>query len=936
MSSEAEHESMTESRRVTDGQNSSSTSDSSMDGDTAQWECRRYGYVLRGTLGTGSFGVVRLAVMIDNRRMVEDGKIKGHEMVAIKILHKRALQQKETDKHFVQKALKREVEILHRLDHPHVIYLFDYFETPDRKYLVLEYAQEGQLSVFVRRYRVGRGVGLPENVACRFTKQLVDGLQYVHRQGIVHRDLKDENILLDRKFNVKISDFGFATELTKGYMRDYGPMKRLETFCGSMEYMAPEILRSEPYHGVLADIWSLGVVFYTMLAGVRPYNVPTNLDKEVRREMLLQKMEEPLDFSRSIHLSEDAKYLARNILQVDKKRRPSLKRISAYSWMRGAYAWEGTVLENVQEFREHYQDLGSDTWSSCNAENIRQVDDEEAAKSSEGETPSSDVDSFSSLVVPGLDSDLDGRKAPSPSYITPGELSQDEPMDASANSPNGRHPRRRRQRARLDKTSGGNVSKEPTYVEAKQLKKKFHDKMESPDQKQRRGAKRNTKQNRRKPETRKAKEKDATVTTTDRQVSEKGSNKQSKPSDDGTKGKIEMAPSSDGQGNHVSSENRTSIKRRAPRRQRTKQLAENNVHKERDEPSAEDHATVTRKDRGNTLKKKTKRLGDGKRFQTKKPPFRTAIISPVHISAEAPIRTAVESVQADYEYSDDFEEDSEETASSLKDRDFKTGGDQLIAKRDDKVQRREKPVLKKREERPQNTTTKNKRAVKTALSSIKKDSPSTKQATGRQHWSAKARVVQEVGSDHASPFYSKQRDASPERLSPPPEMLIKIVDENIEEQISDGDVSSFDLEEKEAPPCAAVPLKVERGSADRVCAVTKSSKKGARLTGKRSEGAAVGRRNIHTRDRKVRKKFGSHRGNRVEKVRVGGMLPPIDANWKAGQLVGQVPSTDTKPAGDVQRLGHTPHPRTGKIQMRKRSPGDSGGNERNRLIDFQP
>ncbi|XP_066288234.1 serine/threonine-protein kinase MARK2-like [Branchiostoma lanceolatum] len=866
--------------------------------------------------------------------------------VAIKILHKKALQQKETDKHFVQRALKREVEILHRLDHPHVIYLFDYFETPDRKYLVLEYAQEGQLSVFVRRYRVGRGVGLPENVVCRFTNQLVDGLQYVHRQGIVHRDLKDENILLDRKFNVKISDFGFATELTKGYMRDYGPMKRLETFCGSMEYMAPEILRSEPYNGVLADIWSLGVVFYTMLAGVRPYNVSTNWDREVRREMLLQKMEEPLDFSRSIHLSEDAKYLTRKILQVDKKRRPSLKRISAYSWMRGAYAWEGTVLENVQEFREHYQDLGSDTWSSCNAENIRQVDDEETVKSSEGETPNSDVDSFSSLVGPGLDSDLDGRKAPSPLYMTPGELSQDEPTDASANSPNGRHPRRRRERARLDKTSGGNISKEPTYVEAKQLKKKFHDKTESPDQKQRRGAKRNTKQNRRKPETGKAKEKDATVTTTDKQVSEKESNKQSKPSDDGTKGKIKMAPSSDGQGNHVSSENRTNIKRRAPRRQQTKQLAENNAHKEMDEPFAEDHATVTRKDRGNTLKKKTNRLGDGKRFQTKKAPFRTAIKSPVLTSVEAPIRTAVESVQGDYEYSDDFEEDSEETASSLKTKDHKTGGDQLMAKRDEKVQRREKPVPKKREERPQNMTTKNKRpqktttknkcAVKTALSSIKRDSTSTKQATGRQHWSAKARVVQEVGSDHASPFYSKQRDASPERPSPPPEMLMKVVDENIEEQISDGDASSFDLEEKEAPPSAAVPFKVERGSADRVCAGTKSSKKGVRLTGKRSEGAAVGRRNIHTRDRKARKKFGSQRGNRVEKVRVGGMLPPIDASWKAGQLVGQIPSTDTKPAGDAQRPRQTPHPRTGRIQTRKRSPDDIGGNERNRLIDFQP
>ncbi|XP_019647145.1 PREDICTED: serine/threonine-protein kinase GIN4-like [Branchiostoma belcheri] len=789
--------------------------------DPEQWECERHGYLLQEALGTGSFGVVRLAMAQDeatkdNHRLAQDVRLRGHGMVAIKILHKKALWRKEKDKDFVQKALKREVNILQQLDHQHVIYLYQCFETPERKYLVFEYAQEGQLSVFVQRSRVGRGIGLPEYVACRFTKQLVEGLKYVHGCGIVHRDIKDENILLDRKFNVKISDFGFATELTKGYMRDAGPMKRLETYCGSLEYMAPEILRAEPYS--------------------------------------------------------DAKYLARTILQVDMKRRPSLKRILAHPWLRRPHAWSAVVLDIVEKFKDHYQNLGSDKSSNCNAENIRQVDDKVESSEEEG---SSDAGSFSLREVPGLDSDLDGRKAPSPLHTTPEGLSQDEPYGEPADTTaDGRRPRRRRKRISLDKTSKGRVPEELeiAYIENQQPKKEDDSKMESPGRKQRQRAKRNAKQNGRDPKT--EKEEDAKATVTDRKAPEKEFGKQRKASDDGTKENIKMAPSRGGQGNHVSAENRKSAKKRASRGRQKKELTEKHTN---EEPS---HVTIKGKERGTALRKTKRSLEDENEFQTK----------------EAPVRTAVESVQDDYEYSDDFEEDSEE----------------IEDQKHNKIQGRKKSVPERRKVHPQVRALQKNRAVKTALSSQRDSFKPTK---GRQYSSAKARVHRGVDleSHHASPWYAKRQDSSPETLSPPPEELLPAADGDIEDLGSDA--SSFDLEKE-----AAVPLEVDRGSAHRVRTGPKHScKRGTRLTGKRSEGA-VGRRNIQTR--KARKKLGSQRGNCVERVEVGGLLPPIDVNWKAGQLVGQLPSADTKPAGDVQRSQHTPHPKTGRIQRRRKRSGN--------------
>ena len=120
-------------------------------------------------------------------------------------------------------GIEREIIIMKLLNHPNVLRLYDVWETNADLYLVLEYAEKGELFNLL----VERGP-LPENEAIRFFRQIIIGVSYCHALGIVHRDLKPENLLLDHKYNIKIADFGMAALETEG--------KLLETSCGSPHY----------------------------------------------------------------------------------------------------------------------------------------------------------------------------------------------------------------------------------------------------------------------------------------------------------------------------------------------------------------------------------------------------------------------------------------------------------------------------------------------------------------------------------------------------------------------------------------------------------------------------------------------------------------------------------------------------------------------------
>lgn len=147
--------------------------------------------------------------------------------VAIKIIKKKKLKFKN-----LLTKIYREVAINKFLDHPHITKLYDYFETKEEIFLIFEHVQNGELFELIRF-----NSNIAEPVARKYFQQLISALDYVHSCGVTHRDLKLENILLDKDNNIKLLDFGFSNLLKDG--------RCLRTSCGSPNYAAPEVILSK-------------------------------------------------------------------------------------------------------------------------------------------------------------------------------------------------------------------------------------------------------------------------------------------------------------------------------------------------------------------------------------------------------------------------------------------------------------------------------------------------------------------------------------------------------------------------------------------------------------------------------------------------------------------------------------------------------------------
>ncbi|CAK79754.1 unnamed protein product (macronuclear) [Paramecium tetraurelia] len=247
-------------------------------------------------LGKGSFGAVKL---------VKDKT--NEQLYAMKIINK-----KDIFEYCSIENLKREIRIQRKLYHPNITQLYHYFEDKDRVYLILEYAEHGSLFQYLRR----RGK-LNEDEAVKFFKQTCLGIQYLHQQEIIHRDLKPENILLDLQDNVKICDFGWSAE-------NLGSVKR-NTFCGTIDYMAPEMIEDKP-HDYTLDVWCLGVLLYELLHGYAPFDGKNDIEKCQN----IVKAHYQIDGS----LSREAKDLIQSLITYKQQDRLSLSLILNHKWIK--------------------------------------------------------------------------------------------------------------------------------------------------------------------------------------------------------------------------------------------------------------------------------------------------------------------------------------------------------------------------------------------------------------------------------------------------------------------------------------------------------------------------------------------------------------------------------------------------------------------------
>ncbi|XP_054423841.1 sperm motility kinase 4A-like [Pteronotus mesoamericanus] len=207
-----------------------------------------------------------------------------------------------------------EVQSLKSLHHPNITQLFQVLTTRDKETLFMEFVSGGDL--FRHLEDCGR---LSEDEARAMFRQMVSALHYCHGKGIAHRDLKPQNMLLDRHLNIKVADFGFSRNF-----RDY----RLSTFCGTLSYMAPEVLRRQIYDGPKADVWSLGVILHEMVTGKAPFQGDTAADMvKAVKEVGTKPLQLP-EFT-----SEEVRALLRKLLTVDPHLRPNLEHVMRDPWV---------------------------------------------------------------------------------------------------------------------------------------------------------------------------------------------------------------------------------------------------------------------------------------------------------------------------------------------------------------------------------------------------------------------------------------------------------------------------------------------------------------------------------------------------------------------------------------------------------------------------
>jgi polo-like kinase 4 len=209
--------------------------------------------------------------------------------------------------------VQNEVEIHCQLKHPSILELYKFFEDQKYVYLVLEMCHNGELQQYLNSHsRV-----LSEREAAVYLTQIIDGLEYLHSHGIVHRDLTLSNLLLTRDMSVKIADFGLATKLQM-------PDEKHLTMCGTPNFISPEIVARQP-HGLGTDVWSLGCMLYTFFTGHPPFDtegVKSTLNKVASGTFIMPK-----------NLSQDAQNLIAAMLQKDPKQRISLSAVRNHPFM---------------------------------------------------------------------------------------------------------------------------------------------------------------------------------------------------------------------------------------------------------------------------------------------------------------------------------------------------------------------------------------------------------------------------------------------------------------------------------------------------------------------------------------------------------------------------------------------------------------------------
>ena len=270
-------------------------------------------------LGIGSYGHVYLVTNKFNNKKY-----------ALKVINKNKLMQIYADCRLVQ----NEVEIHSKLNHPNIIRLYSMKETNNEIQILLEYAQNGNLFDIIQKNN-----GLDELKAFEYFIQIVNAVYFLHQNNIIHRDIKPENILIGENDVLKLCDFGWAKELN---------VNKRATFCGTMEYMAPEIVGSEMYD-FSVDIWSLGILLYELIMGHSPFRSKSKKDRNV----MIKIKKHDLVFDKDKNISKECIDLINKLLEVNPETRLKIKDIFEHPFI---LANENKIKKNKISHRKESLD----------------------------------------------------------------------------------------------------------------------------------------------------------------------------------------------------------------------------------------------------------------------------------------------------------------------------------------------------------------------------------------------------------------------------------------------------------------------------------------------------------------------------------------------------------------------------------------------------
>lgn len=273
-------------------------------------------FILGDTLGEGTFGKVKIAIHSQTG-----------QKVAVKILNKIKIKQNRDEE-----RISREINILKKMMHPNIAQLYAVIETTHNLYLIMEYAESGELF-----HHIVLNQKLSEIESCKLFQQLIYGVEYLHKNYIVHRDLKPENLLL-HKSKLKIVDFGLSNiyNMKKHScssinldLKNRNNVKLLNTACGSPSYAAPEMIEGLYYDGITVDVWSCGIILYAMVCGCLPFDDKNN-------DILFKKIIKG-KFALPKYLSPKLQDLLIKILKKDPKKRINLNDIKCHPWFNSLF-----------------------------------------------------------------------------------------------------------------------------------------------------------------------------------------------------------------------------------------------------------------------------------------------------------------------------------------------------------------------------------------------------------------------------------------------------------------------------------------------------------------------------------------------------------------------------------------------------------------------